>query len=103
MSRYARRVDDNHQEIIAVYRAHGFSIKDTSRLTGFVDLVVGAHGRNYLVEVKDGAKSKSRQALTRAEEDFPAGWRGQITIVRNVDDVLRHCAGVRAQRTDASR
>ena len=54
----ARRTDANHREIVKLYRQAGCSVADTSRLPGFVDLVIGAHGRNHLVEVKDGKKAK---------------------------------------------
>jgi hypothetical protein len=88
----ARRTDENHREIVRLYRQAGCSVADTSRLPGFVDIVVGAFGRNHLVEIKDGKKAKSRQSLTQTQKELHDSWRGKITIIRDADDVLRHLA-----------
>lgn len=84
------RTDSNQQEIIDVLRQCGCSVFDTSALgDGFPDLVVGRHGCNFLLEVKDGNKSPSRRRLTPAEEAFREAWRGTVYVVESVEDALQ--------------
>lgn len=87
----ARRKDANQSELVAVYRANGISVVVLAEES--LDLLVGCRGVSDLVEVKDGAKSASRQKLTPAETELHATWRGApIRIVTSTDDVLRHVA-----------
>lgn len=65
VSRYARKVDDNHGVIVRTLRGLGAYVIDCAHVgSGFPDLLVGWRGRWTLVEVKDGAKSPSRRRLT---------------------------------------
>jgi len=83
------RTDANQQEIINALRAIGCSVVDCSQMgDGFVDLVVGRRRKNWLLEVKDGNKRKSDQALTPAQVKFHGLWRGQIDIVRSADEAI---------------
>lgn len=96
----ARKIDDNQQSIVDALRKIGCSVAITSSAgNGFPDLVIGRTGidgvkRNWLIEVKDGDKPKSRQRLTPDQEKFHSEWKGQIDVVRSVDEalnlVLRH-------------
>lgn len=95
MGKYARRVDENHKEIMDTYRLCGATVKDVSRLPGFCDLVVGYCDMNFLIEVKDGKKTQSRQKLTNAEAKFHADWNGQITIIRSSDEAMDHVRDIR--------
>lgn len=62
------RVDGSHQAIVRALRQCGWMVWDTSRLgDGFPDLVIARAGVLRLVEVKDGSKPPSAQALTKAE------------------------------------
>jgi len=64
------RVDANHKAVTAALRDCGWHVHDTSRLGGgFPDMVIAKAGRLLMVEVKDGTKPPSAQALTEAEED----------------------------------
>jgi hypothetical protein len=56
---------------------------------GFPDIVIGYHGVNYLVEIKNGAKTKSQKKLTDDEIKFHQSWFGQIIVCECVEDVLR--------------
>jgi len=88
---YARRVDDNQPDLVAGLRKLGLSVAVTSSLgNGFVDIVVGCGGRNYLFEVKDPAKPPSARTLTQDEQRFHNEWRGQVAVVCTVEDVLSH-------------
>lgn len=55
---------------------------------GFPDVVIGYKGFNYLIEIKDGEKSKSQKKLTEAEELFHFDWNGQVAICENLNDIL---------------
>ena len=85
------KVDTNQAEIVAALRAVGCSVAITAAAGGgFPDLVVGCRGfSNYLIEVKDGSKPKSRRKLTGPQVDFHKEWRGQIGVAETVDDALR--------------
>jgi Holliday junction resolvase len=85
----ARRTDENQHEIIQALQQIGCAVADTSAAgEGFPDLVVGYHGKNYLIEVKDGNKSPSRQSLTASQIRFHGRWRGQIAIVKSVNEAI---------------
>lgn len=85
--RRAARIDDNKQAIVSALRACGCSVYD---LRQPVDLLVGLNGHTALVEVKNGAKSPSRQKYTPAQEAFMATWKGgAVATIRDVDGAIR--------------
>lgn len=85
-----RRTDGNHSTIVNQCRRLGFSVFSTHTVgDGFVDIVVGHKGRNYLFEVKDPAQPPSKRKLTPDEVKFHESWRGQIDVVECVEDILR--------------
>ena len=101
----AARTDSNQREIVAALRKAGFSVCILSAaghggVAGCPDLVVGGPSRdqdyqadthwangaafNWLLEVKaPGGK------LTPDQYRWHAAWRGQVVVVRSVDDALR--------------
>jgi hypothetical protein len=82
--RHAARIDRNQVQITQALRAAGATVYPTHMVgAGFTDLVVGLRGRTFLLEVKSGAG-----ALTEAEQDFAAGWRGHVAVVRSPEDAL---------------
>lgn len=88
--RRAARTDANQQRIVEVLRGVGATVHPTHQLgAGFPDLVVGFRGVNYLLEVKDGNKPPSKQALTDDEAEFITGWLGQVHIVNSDESALR--------------
>ncbi len=84
-----KRRDTNHYEITRAFEACGFTVIDTSQVAGFVDIVVGRRGLNFLIEIKDGSKPPSSRKLTPMEEDFHRDWRGQAHIINSVREVIR--------------
>ena len=89
MSKYARRVDDNQNEIVAALRACGATVRIISQGGGIPDLLVGYRGNTILIEVKDGSKVPSAQKLTEAEQEFFDTWRGgTVVIINSVDKAL---------------
>ena len=65
------RVDANQKEIVAKLRKFGCSILHTHQLgKGAPDIIIGYNNLNYLIEIKDGSKTKSQQKLTPDELNF---------------------------------
>lgn len=88
--RWASRVDDNHSEILKVFTQAGCSVKDVSRLKGFVDAVIGIYGQTALIEIKDGNKPPSARKLTKDEQEFHDGWKGgPIYIVHSPIEAMQ--------------
>ena len=79
--KYKNKRDTNEPEIVAVLRAHGFSVYPLDQP---LDLLVGYMGRNYLVEVK-----MPKAKLTPAQVEFLKGWRGSASIIRNAEEATR--------------
>lgn len=87
MSRWARRVDDNHREVVGMLEALGCRVRSLASVgQGMPDLLVLCDGVIRLVEVKDGRKSKSRRALTPAEQAFGSRW--PVSLVECREDCV---------------
>jgi hypothetical protein len=86
-----KKVDRNQPEIVKQLRKiPGVSVAHTHTVgDGFSDLVVGYKGKNYLCEVKDPAKPPSARKLTPDEEKFHSEWKGQVSVVESVTDILK--------------
>ena len=83
------RVDANQKEIVNGLRKCGVSVTPTHMVgDGFVDIVCGWQGRNFLFEIKDGTKPSSARALTTAESKWHIEWRGQVHVIYTADDAL---------------
>lgn len=88
----ARRKDDNHTEITRTLRQVGAELVETYQLPGALDCFVAYRGRWVLLEIKDGAKAKSRRALTPAEQATIERIRrtgAPICVVETEDDALK--------------
>ena len=79
------RRDSTHAAIRQALRDVGCSVHDCADLgRGFPDLVVGYHGRTYLLEAKS-PKGKERPGQAAAR----LAWRGGAwEVVRSVDEAL---------------
>jgi hypothetical protein len=83
------KIDANQPEIVAGLAAAGCSVQSLATVgKGCPDLLVGRAGRNFVLEVKDGGKSPSRQRLTEDEQAWHANWRGQVATVRSLEEAL---------------
>ena len=84
------RTDANQKVIVAWLRdIPGVSVHVLSDAgDGFPDLVIGWKGVNYLVELKDGAKCKSKQALTPDQVEWHLHWNGQKAVCNCLTDIL---------------
>lgn len=85
-----KRTDANHSEIVKGLRAVGATVRSTAMVgNGFPDIAVGFRGRTVLLEIKDGSKSESRRKLTKFEQAFHLGWKGDAAVVGSLDDALK--------------
>jgi hypothetical protein len=94
----ARRTDGNHSDLLSDAKQVGAEVLDLHALPGALDALVGYRGRLYLVEIKDGAKVKSKRALTPAEETTIARFRligCPVLVVETSDELLRGIGAVR--------
>ena len=84
------RTDDNQQLIVKQLRQLGCSVAITSMIgKGFPDLVVGYQNKNYLIELKDGAKVKSKKGLTMDEAKFFTAWKGSVCKCETLDEICK--------------
>ena len=86
--RRAAKVDDNQKMIVSQLRKIGCSVSVTSMIgKGFPDICVGWKGKNYLFEIKDGCKVKSKKTLTDHEQKFFDDWRGQVNKCESLEEI----------------
>ena len=90
--RRAGRVDDNQNAIVAALRKIGASVAITSGAGGGLpDIIVGMHGINLLIEIKDSAKPPSAKKLTPAEAHFVANWKGRpVKIIESPEEAVNY-------------
>lgn len=87
--RRAAKVDTNQPEIVAALRKAGVTVQALHSVgSGCPDLVCGRAGVTYLLEVKDGSLPPSARKLTPDQQDWHATWRGQVAVVKNIDEAL---------------
>ncbi len=88
--RLRANVDANQPAVVAALRQVGATVQHLHKLgSGCPDLLVGYMGRNFLFEVKDGAKSPSRQKLTADEQEWHTAWRGFVAVVNSPEQAVR--------------
>lgn len=82
--RRAAKVDENQTEIVEALRKAGRQVLISSQIgKGFPDIIVGYNGKNFLLEIKI-----EKGKLTPDQEKFFQAWRGQVAIVRTVEEAL---------------
>jgi hypothetical protein len=93
--RHAARIDGNQNEIVEALRSiPDLSVSVTSRVgRGFVDIVVGYRGANFMFELKDPTKPKADQELTPEQQKFHAAWKGQIQKVFSLKEIITTLTG----------
>ena len=86
----AKRIDANQKQIVMNLRQLGFSVQILSSLgKGCPDLLIGRQKKNWLIELKDGAKFASQQKLTPDEIRWHCTWNGQAAICNSLDQILK--------------
>lgn len=87
--RRACRVDNNQKEIVIGLRNYGATVLVTSQLKNCFDILVGYNGINYIMEIKDGKKTKSKTKLTDGEIGFKNKWKGgEYYIVKSLEEAI---------------
>jgi hypothetical protein len=87
--RVAARIDKNQPEIVSAFRKFGWSVLHLHTIgKGCPDILVSKNHQSILVEIKDGSKCPSAQALTPDEQDFHAGWQGRVVVINGIDGVI---------------
>lgn len=89
--RRAAKTDANHGAVVAALRAAGAVVHSLAAVgNGMPDLMVLFRGQTLVMEVKDGAKIKSKQKLTPAQVEFHRTWiGGPLSVVDGPDAALR--------------
>jgi hypothetical protein len=83
------RVDANQPEIVKALRAAGCTVEHLFAVgKGCPDLLCAINYRVFLIEIKDGSKKPSAQALTPDQVRWHAGWKAQVHIVNSVPAAL---------------
>lgn len=90
MSRYARKVDDNHTAVVERFEALGFAVQSLAAIgNGCPDLLVSRGQKTACVEVKDGAKVPSARRVNDGQRAWWSRWKGKVFLVEKLDDVNR--------------
>ena len=98
MGRRAAKVDDNQAEVVKDLRKLGVTVQHLHTVgMGCPDILCGYRGRNFLVEIKDGAKVPSARKLTLMEERWHEQWRGQVMIGETAEEIF---AAIQEEITD---
>jgi len=99
MSRRAAKVDGNQGDIVAALEAVGASVQSLAAVgAGCPDLLVGYHGTNYALELKDPAQAPSDRRLTPMQKKWHAEWKGRAHLVETVDQALLVVGAVKQAR-----
>lgn len=86
----ARRIDANQVQIVKALRKAGCTVQSLASVgAGTPDLIVGIHGRNHLLEIKNPTMVPSKQRLTTDEAEWHRNWCGQVSVVETVEQALR--------------
>jgi hypothetical protein len=55
---------------------------------GAPDLILGYRNENFMIELKDGNKTKSQQKLTPDEVQFQEKWNGNYAVCNSIEQIL---------------
>jgi hypothetical protein len=85
--KYAKRTDGNQSLIVADLRSRGFQVIVTNFGNDFPDLLVGAYGQWWLMEVKqpDGE-------LDRGQLEFLVKAKGRVVVVTGPEEAYQSVA-----------
>jgi hypothetical protein len=87
--RRASKIDANQPEIVKALRLLGYSVLHVHQLKNCFDILVGAKGKNYAFELKDGTLPPSKKKLTPGEQEFFNKWQGQVNVAESLEDILK--------------
>ena len=87
----AKRVDENQSEIVEKIRKNypDATVHCTHMVgDGFGDTVVGYHGFNFILEIKNPKQRPSKRKLKGKEKDFHRDWKGQVDVIEFFEDFV---------------
>jgi len=82
------KVDANQPDIVQCLRDSGHSVLCLGNFGLPVDILVGRSGVNALMEIKRDDLPPSQTRLTEDEQEFQDTWKGQVAIVRDIDEAI---------------
>ena len=96
MPRRAAKIDKNQPAIVEALRKAGASVQTLAAVgEGCPDLLVGKHGRNWLLEVKDPERGRKEyreketaRVLTEDQHKWHFFWQGQVAVVWTAEEAL---------------
>jgi hypothetical protein len=89
VARRAAAVDRNQSEIVQALRTAGATVQPLHSVgRGCPDLLVGYHGKNWLIEVKDWQASASDRKLRDTQVKWHDGWKGHCAVAETTDAAL---------------
>ncbi|TDE17682.1 hypothetical protein [Dyadobacter psychrotolerans] len=94
--RRAAKADDNQPVIVKSFRQLGWTVAHTHMIgRGFPDIIASKHlpsGYRFtvVIEIKDGEKAKSAQALTPDEVVWKDAWQGEYKIINSIEAVAEY-------------
>jgi hypothetical protein len=97
--RHAKRTDANHLTVIQGLRAAGWDVLDTHAAGyGIPDAFVRVGvGKSHGLEIKDGDKPKSAQALTAAEEKWWSFCHCDTSVVASLEEAIEAATWAKAR------
>lgn len=81
-----KKIDKNQNEIVGALRSVGASVESLAKIPnakGVPDLLVGWHGKNYLMEIKN-----RDNRLTSFQEKWQRVWQGSVFNVRTIEEAF---------------
>lgn len=94
--KFSAKADANQPQIVKALRSAGASVQHLHSVgAGCPDLLCAIDGKNFLIEVKDGAKDPSAQKLTPAQVVWHATWKGPVHVVNSVERAVAVVASYR--------
>jgi len=101
--RKAARIDSNQPEIVKTFQDLGCTVQHLHTIgNGCPDILVGYRSMNFLVEIKDGRKIPSQRNLTIDEKRWHLTWRGQVCIIKSVDEAINFIKYLKKNRKNAA-
>lgn len=93
------KTDGNHQDITNYLRKLGCSVTSLHMVgNGCPDILIGIAGVNGLAEIKDPLQPEYNQVLTNAEDKWHKHWRGNVRILKTLDDCMEYVKWLTARK-----
>jgi len=89
--KYGAKKDANHFEIVDALKKAGAYVLDMSHVgSGFPDLIVGAHQKTMLVEIKNPKTAYGKKGLNKNQQKWKEQWvGGPYCIVDSIEGATR--------------